>query len=204
MINKLEICGLTKRFGEKTLFEDLDLTLAEPAVLWAPSGWGKTTLLRILMGLDTPTAGRVQGVGRVGAVFQEDRLCPQLTAEENVALVLTAEQYKVKTQYKEQIRDDIIQLGLDGEALALPARKLSGGQKQRLAIACAIFSGRRILILDEPTSGLDGQNMRLIAERLRSEARNGRTILVITHDRELIESCCDNVVEVGTKPSEVQ
>ena len=45
MINKLEICGLTKRFGEKTLFEDLDLTLAEPAVLWAPSGWGKTTLL---------------------------------------------------------------------------------------------------------------------------------------------------------------
>ena len=75
---------------------------------------------------------------------------------------------------------------------------------QRLAIACAIFSGRRILILDEPTSGLDGQNMRLIAERLRSEARNGRTILVITHDRELIESCCDNVVEVGTKPSEVQ
>ena len=73
---------------------------------------------------------------------------------------------------------------------------LSGGQKQRLAIACAIFSGRRILILDEPTSGLDGQNMRLIAERLKSEARNGRTILVITHDRELIESCCDNVVEV--------
>ncbi|MFQ9053560.1 MAG: AAA family ATPase [Oscillospiraceae bacterium] len=67
---------------------------------------------------------------------------------------------------------------------------------QRLAIACAIFSGRRILILDEPTSGLDGQNMRLVAERLRGEARNGRTILVLTHDRELIESCCDNVVEV--------
>ena len=73
---------------------------------------------------------------------------------------------------------------------------LSGGQKQRLAIACAIFSGRRILILDEPTSGLDGHNMRLIAERLKSEARNGRTVLVITHDRELIESCCDTVVEV--------
>ena len=78
---------------------------------------------------------------------------------------------------------------------------LSGGQKQRLAIACAIFSGRRILILDEPTSGLDGQNMRLIAERLKSEARNGRTILVITHDRELIKSCCDNVVEVEKRSS---
>ena len=59
---------------------------------------------------------------------------------------------------------------------------LSGGQKQRLAIACAIFSGRRMLILDEPTSGLDGQNMRLIAERLRSEVRNGRAILVIPHE----------------------
>ena len=57
---------------------------------------------------------------------------------------------------------------------------LSGGQKQRPAIACAIFSGRRILILDEPTSGLDGRNMRLIAEKLKSEARHGRTIPVIT------------------------
>ena len=78
---------------------------------------------------------------------------------------------------------------------------LSGGQKQRLAIACAIFSGRRILILDEPTSGLDGRNMRLIAERLKSEARRGRTILVITHDKELIESCCDTVVEVEKRSS---
>ena len=78
---------------------------------------------------------------------------------------------------------------------------LSGGQKQRLAIACAIFSGRRILILDEPTSGLDGQNMHLIAERLKSEAQHGRTILVITHDRELIESCCDTVVEVEKQSS---
>ena len=78
---------------------------------------------------------------------------------------------------------------------------LSGGQKQRLAIACAVFSGRRILILDESPSGLDGQNMRLIAERLKSEARSGRTILVTTHDRELIESCCDNIVEVEKRSS---
>ena len=137
--NKLEIKKLSKRFGEKILFENLSLTVDGPAVLWAPSGWGKTTLLRILMGLEAPTSGSVEGVGRVGAVFQEDRLCPQLTAEENVALVLTAEQYKVKTQYKEQIRDDLIQLGLDDEALALPARKLSGGQKRRTALLRALW-----------------------------------------------------------------
>ena len=87
MINKLEICGLTKHFGEKTLFEDLDLTLAEPAVLWAPSGWGKTTLLRILMGLERPTTGSVEGVGRVAAVFQEDRPCAQRKPVQNGTMV---------------------------------------------------------------------------------------------------------------------
>ena len=91
--NKLEIKKLSKRFGEKILFENLSLTVDGPAVLWAPSGWGKTTLLRILMGLEAPTSGSVEGVGRVGVVFHEDRLCPHLTAEENVALLLTAEQY---------------------------------------------------------------------------------------------------------------
>ena len=92
----LTIKHLTKQFGKKTLFRDLCLTVEGPAVLWAPSGWGKTTLLRILMGLEEPTSGIVQGVGRVAAVFQEDRLCPQLTAVQNVTLVLpgSAEQYK--------------------------------------------------------------------------------------------------------------
>ena len=59
---KLEISNLTKRFGEKTLFEALDLTVTGPVILWAPSGWGKTTLLRILMGLEVPTSGTVSGV----------------------------------------------------------------------------------------------------------------------------------------------
>ena len=84
----LTIDHLEKCFGSTVLFRDLTFTVDGPAVLWAPSGWGKTTLLRILMGLETPTAGWVQGVGRVSAVFQEDRLCPQLTAVQNVLLVL--------------------------------------------------------------------------------------------------------------------
>lgn len=84
----LTIDHLEKCFGSTVLFRDLTFTVDGPAVLWAPSGWGKTTLLRILMGLETPTAGRVQGAGRVSAVFQEDRLCPQLTAVQNVLLVL--------------------------------------------------------------------------------------------------------------------
>ena len=147
--NKLEILHLTKRFGEKTLFEDLNLTVEEPAVLWAPSGWGKTTLLRVLMGLETPTSGSVQGVGRVSAVFQEDRLCPQLNAVQNVALVLPG----LEIQYKEQIETCFQQFGLDSTALVLPARKLSGGQKRRVALLRALLAPSDTLLLDEPFTG---------------------------------------------------
>ena len=70
--NKLEIKDLTKRFGEKTLFEGLSLTVDGPAVLWAPSGWGKTTLLRILMGLEVPTSGSVEGAGSARSFRRTD------------------------------------------------------------------------------------------------------------------------------------
>ena len=107
----LTIDHLEKCFGSTVLFRDLTFTVDGPAVLWAPSGWGKTTLLRILMGLETPTAGRVQGAGRVSAVFQEDRLCPQLTAVQNVLLVLPDDRQEAA------IRQDFARLGLDEAAL---------------------------------------------------------------------------------------
>ena len=95
----LKLQHLTKRFGAAPLFTDLCMEVDAPVVLWAPSGWGKTTLLRILMGLERPTTGSVEGVGRVAAVFQEDRLCPQLNAVQNVTLVLPG----AENQYNEQI-----------------------------------------------------------------------------------------------------
>ena len=193
--NKLEIKNLSKQFGERILFEKLSLTVDDPAVLWAPSGWGKTTLLRILMGLEAPTSGSVEGVGRVGAVFQEDRLCPQLTAEENVALVLTAEQYKVKTQYKEQIRDDLIQLGLDDEALTLPARKLSGGQKRRTALLRALWAESDTLLLDEPFTGMDPAVMKKAADMLKARCGRKPTLLA-THDKEAIRELGWKVIEL--------
>ncbi len=191
-INKLEISHLTKRFGEKTLFEDLNLTLTAPAVLWAPSGWGKTTLLRILMGLETPTSGAVQGVGKVSAVFQEDRLCPQLTAVENVALVLPGPM----SQYKPQIELDFQQLGLDGAALSLPARKLSGGQKRRTALLRALWAESDTLLLDEPFTGMDPETMKKAAALLKARCQD-RNVLLATHDREAIEALGWQVVELG-------
>lgn len=177
----LTIEHLTKQFGEKMLFRDLCLTVEGPAVLWAPSGWGKTTLLRILMGLDTPTAGRVRGVGRAAAVFQEDRLCPQLTALQNVTLVLPGSE----KQYKEQIRADFQQLGMDAAALALPAARLSGGQKRRTALLRALWAPSDTLLLDEPFTGMDPDTLAAAAALLRARCGT-EPVLLATHDREAI------------------
>ena len=187
----LTIEHLTKQFGEKTLFQDLCLTVDGPAVLWAPSGWGKTTLLRILMGLDTPTAGRVRGVGRAAAVFQEDRLCPQLTALQNVTLVLPGSE----KQYKEQIRADFQQLGMDAAALALPAARLSGGQKRRTALLRALWAPSDTLLLDEPFTGMDPDTLAAAAALLRTRCGT-EPVLLATHDREAIRLLGWPVIEL--------
>lgn len=180
-MNKLEIRELSKRFGEKTLFEDLSLTVDRPMILWASSGWGKTTLLRILMGLETPSSGTVSGIGRVGAVFQEDRLCPQLTAVQNVELVLE----NTKSDYKQQIVRDLQRLGLDEAALDLPVRKLSGGQKRRAALLRAVWAESDTLLLDEPFTGMDPETMKKAASLLKERCQR-KLVLLATHDREAI------------------
>ena len=184
-MNKLEIRGLSKHFGEKTLFEDLSLTVDRPMILWASSGWGKTTLLRILMGLETPDSGTVSGVGRVGAVFQEDRLCPQLTAVQNVELVLENTKENTESDYKEQITADFQQLGFNRAALELPARKLSGGQKRRAALLRAVWAESNTLLLDEPFTGMDPETMKKAASLLKERCQR-KPVLLATHDREAI------------------
>ena len=187
----LTIEHLTKQFGEKTLFRDLCLTVDGPAVLWAPSGWGKTTLLRILMGLDTPTAGRVRGVGRAAAVFQEDRLCPQLTALQNVTLVLPGSE----KQYKGQIEAEFQQLGMDTAALTLPAARLSGGQKRRTALLRALWAPSDTLLLDEPFTGMDPDTLAAAAALLRTRCGT-EPVLLATHDREAIRLLGWPVIEL--------
>ena len=176
----LKIKHLEKRFGEHPLFCDLCMTVDSPVVLWAPSGWGKTTLLRILMGLEKPSAGTVEGVGRIGAVFQEDRLCPQLTAVQNVTLVLSNEK-----QYKKQILEDFQRLGMDAAALALPADRLSGGQKRRTALLRALWAPSDTLLLDEPFTGMDPDTLTEAASLLCRRCAD-KPVLLATHDREAI------------------
>lgn len=178
----LHIEGLTKRFGSHTLFEGLTLTVKAPAVLWAPSGWGKTTLLRILMGLERPDAGRAAGAGRVAAVFQEDRLCPQLSAVENVLLVLPDGRAR-----RASVEADFALLGMTGEALTLPAARLSGGQKRRAALLRAVWAKADTRLFDEPFTGLDPEAVLRAAALLNARCA-GAPALLATHDRAAIEA----------------
>lgn len=178
----LQIEGLTKRFGAHTLFRGLELRVEGPAVLWAPSGWGKTTLLRILMELERPDAGSVTGVGRVAAVFQEDRLCPQLTAVENVLLVLPDGRAR-----RGGVEADFARLGMTGDALILPAARLSGGQKRRAALLRAVWAKADTRLFDEPFTGLDPAAMEQAAALLRARCA-GAPALLATHDRAAIEA----------------
>ena len=181
----LKLQHLTKQFGAAPLFTDLCMEVDAPVVLWAPSGWGKTTLLRILMGLERPTTGSVEGVGRVAAVFQEDRLCPQLNAVQNVTLVLPG----VENQYKEQIISDFQQLGMDIAALQLPARRLSGGQKRRVALLRALWAP------SEPFTGMDPDTLQRAAALLRQRCA-GKPVLLATHDESAIRALGWPVVEL--------
>lgn len=177
----VEVKHLAKRFGGKILFEDLSFTVEGPVVLWAPSGWGKTTLLRILMGLESTDAGQVSGVGRVSAVFQEDRLCLHLDAVQNVALAMPGGAAR-----REEIAAGFAQLDLGPEALALPARRLSGGQKRRVALLRALCAEADTLLLDEPFTGMDPATLRRAAALLKARAGH-RPVLLATHDRAAIE-----------------
>ena len=178
----LQIESLTKRFGAHTLFRGLELRVEGPAVLWAPSGWGKTTLLRILMGLERPDAGQAAGAGRVAAVFQEDRLCPQLSAVENVLLVLPDGRAR-----RAAVEADFALLGMTGEALTLPAARLSGGQKRRAALLRAVWAKADTRLFDEPFTGLDPEAVLRAAALLNARCA-GAPALLATHDRAAIEA----------------
>ena len=171
---------------------NLTINTGEFVLLTGESGCGKTTLLRILMGLEAPDSGTVQGVGRVGAVFQEDRLCPQLTAVQNVELVLP----EGKTKYKTQIVSDFQRFGYDEQALALPARKLSGGQKRRTALLRALWAESDTLLLDEPFTGMDPAAMKKAAAMLKARCGTKPTLLA-THDKEAIRELGWKVIELG-------
>jgi putative hydroxymethylpyrimidine transport system ATP-binding protein len=186
----LRIEGLTLRYGARTIFENLDLSLAggEFVVLLGTSGVGKSSLLKIVAGLSRPTEGRVAATDglplhhRIAYMGQQDLLYPWLNVVENVML---GSRLRGETRDRERALHLLGRVGLFERAKALPS-ELSGGMRQRCAIARTLYEDRPIVLMDEPFSALDTFT-RARVQDLAAELLQGRTALLITHDP--LEAC---------------
>lgn len=184
----IRIEHLSKSYDHIPIFQNVSLELEEGGVycLMAPSGAGKTTLLRILMGLEVPDAGTVEGLFArpVSAVFQEDRLCPHLSAAGNIRLVNPA-------CSDAELRQELLTL-LPAGSLTKPVSSFSGGMRRRVSLLRAMLSRGEILLFDEPFNALDEQ-IRQKAICYVQKRRNHRTLLFTTHHMEearALEASC--------------
>ena len=171
--------NVSKAYGDKQVLEHVNASFAPGKVyaLMGPSGRGKTTLLRLILGLEKPDTGEIAGVPeRKAAVFQESRLCPELTIPENLRLVLGGRFPKVEMERV------LTALNLT-DCLDIPAEKLSGGQARRAALARALLYRGELLCLDEPFTGLDAENRERALTAIRA-FRGNATLLLVTHSRE--------------------
>ena len=172
----LKLTGITHAFGEKPVLQNRDLTVlpGQRVALMGPSGVGKTTLLRVALGLLIPDSGTVENRFRkTAAVFQEPRLLPWRTAAENVNLVLGDTRDTL-----EQARSCLNRLGLAEAADKYP-RELSGGMQQRVAIARALAVDADFLILDEPFKAMDEALRQTVIALV---AETNAAILLVTHE----------------------
>ena len=172
----LKLNGVSHSFGDHAVLRSVSLTLApgQRLALMGPSGKGKTTLLRVVLGLLRPEAGTVENTFRnTAAVFQEPRLLPWRTAAENINLVL-GDRKDTLPQAMEQLR----RLGLEESGNKYP-RELSGGMQQRTALARALALDADLLVLDEPFKALDEQLRQQVMEEV---GKTQAAILLVTHD----------------------
>jgi ABC-type nitrate/sulfonate/bicarbonate transport system ATPase subunit len=211
----LKIEGVSKRFkidrGEIEVLDRINLTVApgEFVSLIGISGCGKTTLLRLIAGLETSYEGTISIDGKRidrpsldrGVVFQEPRLLPWLTVEENVAFGLTG---KDRKRNRAIAREHIDLVGLKGFEKFYPAQ-LSGGMAQRAAIARALVNRPGILLLDEPLGALDAlTRIRMQKELLNIWRREKIAMVMITHDVEEAIYLGDKVVIMSSKPGRIR
>jgi D-methionine transport system ATP-binding protein len=209
----IEIENLTKRFGDRTVLDDISLSVPSGEILAVvgPSGAGKTTLSRCVSFLERPTSGAVRVDGKdftrlegpelvaarrsVGVIFQTAPLLRRRTVAQNVALPL---EYLGATDasIEKRVTELLDRVGLSDHRDYLPA-KLSGGQKQRVGIARALSLGPSYLLSDEATSGLDPSTTKAILallSHLRDEF--GLSIILITHEMEVVREIADSVARI--------
>jgi putative ABC transport system ATP-binding protein len=208
--------NLTKSFtdGDKvtTVLKGVDMSIkrGEFVAIMGRSGAGKSTLLYQISLLDQPTSGEIviddinihdlsedQRIGfrlnKLGYVFQDYALLPDLTAQENVALPLLMQGYSTEHAYKRAV-EVLDQVGLEGKYKNIPA-KLSGGQQQRVSIARALAHSPSILFADEPTANLDIESSLLVLKIFKEIHAKGQTIVMVTHEAEYAKTA-DRVIEM--------
>ncbi|WP_394552677.1 amino acid ABC transporter ATP-binding protein [Agromyces sp. MMS24-JH15] len=219
-VGRVEITDVTKSYGPHPVLRDVSLTIepGEVVVLIGPSGSGKSTLLRTINHLETVDRGSItvdgQYIGyelkgdrlhelreaeilrrrtQVGLVFQNFNLFPHLTAIENVVEAPVALRQHTKAQARELAKALLARVGLADKADHYP-RQLSGGQQQRVAIARALALSPKVLLFDEPTSALDPELVGEVLDVIRGLARDGTTLVVVTHEIGFAREVADRVV----------
>lgn len=206
----IKINHLSKKFGNLEVLKDINLDIEEGEVVCiiGPSGSGKSTFLRCINQLEMPTGGTVQYEGRdlldkncdirkfreeVGMVFQKFNLFPLKTVAENVMMAPILTKHMNKAEAREKALELLDKVGLKDKADVYP-HTLSGGQQQRVAIARALAVEPKALLFDEPTSALDPELVGDVLDVMKALAKEGMTMLVVTHEMGFARDVADRVV----------
>ena len=206
----IDVNHLTKRFGDLLVLDDVSehIDKGECVVVIGPSGSGKSTFLRCLNLLETPTSGDIVFDGihmtdpktdinlmrqKMGMVFQHFNLFPNMTILNNITLAPVRTKRLSKAQAEEKALDILARVGLQDKAGSYPAQ-LSGGQKQRVAIVRALCMEPEVLLFDEPTSALDPEMVGEVLDVMKRLARQGMTMVVVTHEMGFAREVAHRVV----------
>lgn len=206
----LTIDNIVKRFGDTTILDGISFSVkkSEVIVIVGPSGCGKSTLLRCINALEPIQEGSITLDGdviernsktlpllrqRIGMVFQSYDLFPHLTVLDNILLAPCKVQKRDKEEVKQEAMSLLERVGLKEKAKSYP-RELSGGQKQRVAIVRALCMHPEILLFDEVTAALDPEMVREVLDVILDLAKQGRTMLIVTHEMQFARAIADRII----------
>lgn len=206
----LTINNVVKRFDDTTILDGISFSVkkSEVIVIVGPSGCGKSTLLRCINALEPIQEGSITLDGdviernsktlpllrqRIGMVFQSYDLFPHLTVLDNILLAPCKVQKRDKEEVKQEAMSLLERVGLKEKAKSYP-RELSGGQKQRVTIVRALCMHPEILLFDEVTAALDPEMVREVLDVMLDLAKQGRTMLIVTHEMQFARAIADRII----------
>ena len=204
----IDVKNLQKRFGDLVVLDGIDLKVdpGDVIVLVGPSGCGKSTFLRCLTHLEEPTGGQIFLDGkevtdrdidhvrsRMGMVFQHFNLFPHMTVKKNITFAPVKLRKMTQAEADQKAMELLDRIGLADKADEYP-NMLSGGQKQRIAIVRALAMDPEVLLFDEPTSALDPEMVGEVLELMKKLAKNGMTMVVVTHEMGFAKEVASRVI----------